>query len=381
MARVTLDDVRKVYDEEVVAVHGASFEVADGEFLVLVGPSGCGKSTTLRVIAGLETITQGTVAIGDRIVNRVPPKDRDIAMVFQNYALYPHMSVYENLAFGLKLRKYSKKEIDRRVKEAAEILGITPELNRKPKALSGGQRQRVAVGRAIVRKPKVFLFDEPLSNLDAKLRVQMRAEIGKLHTQLQATMIYVTHDQVEAMTMGDRIVVMNEGHIQQIDTPLALYNNPANRFVAGFIGSPAMNFIEGRLVRDDGLLFQSDTDRVVLPLPDAIAGEVSGAAGKPVTLGIRPEDLYVGGTHHVEGPVEDAEFQLDVTEPMGNEIVTYISNADSSLVARLEPQSLPDPGESITIAFDLQKLKFFDAESGDALIFEDEPTHPETAPA
>ena len=381
MARVTLDDVRKVYDEEVVAVHGASFEVADGEFLVLVGPSGCGKSTTLRVIAGLETITQGTVAIGDRIVNRVPPKDRDIAMVFQNYALYPHMSVYENLAFGLKLRKYSKKEIDRRVKEAAEILGITPELNRKPKALSGGQRQRVAVGRAIVRKPKVFLFDEPLSNLDAKLRVQMRAEIGKLHTQLQATMIYVTHDQVEAMTMGDRIVVMNGGHIQQIDTPLALYNNPANRFVAGFIGSPAMNFIEGRLVRKDGLLFQSESDRVVLPLPDSIAGEVSGAAGKPVTLGIRPEDLYVGGAHHVEGPVEDADFQLDVTEPMGNEIVTYISNADSSLVARLEPQSLPKPGESITIAFDLQKLKFFDAESGDALIFEDKPTQAETAPA
>ncbi len=367
MARVTLQHVKKIYDGDVVAVHDASFEVADGEFMVLVGPSGCGKSTTLRVIAGLETLTRGTVSIGDRVVNNVPPKDRDIAMVFQNYALYPHMSVYDNLAFGLKLRKYDKKEIDRRVQEAATILGITRELDRKPKKLSGGQRQRVAVGRAIVRKPKAFLFDEPLSNLDAKLRVQMRAEIGKLHTQLQATMIYVTHDQVEAMTMGDRIVVMNEGHIQQIDTPLDLYNHPANRFVAGFIGSPAMNFIEGRLVGEEGHTFESKTKKVVLALPLKMAEVLAGRAGQAITLGIRPEDLYASGAHHVSGPTAEAPFHLDVTEPMGNEIVTYVSNDDSSLVARLEPQELPAPGEPITLAFDLAKLRFFDAESGEAI--------------
>ncbi|SVB44143.1 uncharacterized protein METZ01_LOCUS196997, partial [marine metagenome] len=245
MAEVILKNVRKVFDRDVVAVDDANIEIKDQEFVVLVGPSGCGKSTTLRMVAGLEEVTSGEIYIDGKLVNDIPPKDRDIAMVFQNYALYPHMTVYQNMAFGLKLRKYPKEEIDDRVREAADILGIQELLERKPKALSGGQRQRVAVGRAIVRKPKVFLFDEPLSNLDAKLRVQMRTEISKLHTRLEATMIYVTHDQTEAMTMGDRIVVMKDGRIQQNDTPLHLYNHPANQFVAGFIGSPSMNFIEG----------------------------------------------------------------------------------------------------------------------------------------
>jgi multiple sugar transport system ATP-binding protein len=249
MARVLLDNVRKVYDNEVEAVKGASFEIADGEFVVFVGPSGCGKSTLLRMVAGLEEITSGSLYIGDRLVNDVPPKDRDVAMVFQNYALYPHMTVFNNLAFGLQIRKFPKDEIRRRVEEAATILGIDQVLDRKPAHLSGGQRQRVAVGRAIVRKPEVFLFDEPLSNLDAKLRVQMRTEIGRLHNRLGTTMIYVTHDQVEAMTMGDRIVVLKDGEIQQIDSPLALYNRPANQFVAGFIGSPSMNFMEGANTR------------------------------------------------------------------------------------------------------------------------------------
>src|SRR5574342_171399 len=255
MARVELREVTKLYEKEVVAVNRANINIHDKEFVVLVGPSGCGKSTTLRMVAGLEEISSGEIYIGDRIVNEVAPKDRDIAMVFQNYALYPHMTVYENMAFGLKLRKFPKAEIDQRVREAARILGIESFLDRKPKALSGGQRQRVAVGRAIVRKPQVFLFDEPLSNLDAKLRVQMRTEISKLHTRLETTMIYVTHDQVEAMTMGDRIVVMKDGNIQQIDTPLNLYNHPKNKFVAGFIGSPAMNFMAGKVAQEEGLFF------------------------------------------------------------------------------------------------------------------------------
>ena len=257
MAEVILKNVRKVYDKDIVAVDDANIEIKDKEFVVLVGPSGCGKSTTLRMIAGLEEISGGEIYIDGTLVNDIPPKDRDIAMVFQNYALYPHMTVYQNMAFGLKLRKYPKDEIDARVQEAADILGIQDLLERKPKALSGGQRQRVAVGRAIVRKPKVFLFDEPLSNLDAKLRVQMRAEISKLHTRLEATMIYVTHDQTEAMTMGDRIVVMKDGKIQQIDAPLRLYNDPVNQFVAGFIGSPSMNFINGKLIADgESLVFE-----------------------------------------------------------------------------------------------------------------------------
>ena len=367
MAKVTLQDVRKVYENGFVAVHGATFEVQAGEFVVLVGPSGCGKSTTLRMIAGLASITQGTLSIGDRVVNDVLPKDRDIAMVFQNYALYPHMTVYDNMAFGLKLRKIPKGEINTRVEQASKILGIESILDRKPKQLSGGQRQRVAVGRAIVRNPKVFLFDEPLSNLDAKLRVQMRTEISKLHRRLDATMIYVTHDQVEAMTMGDRIVVMNAGHIQQIDAPLHLYNHPVNKFVAGFIGSPAMNFIEGCLVRDGRLHFRSQDAAFTLALSKRHERSLASYEGEAVILGVRPEDVYVAGSPHIMGAVAEVDLLLDVMEPMGNEIFVYAHARDHTLVARVVPQPLPKPGQSIKLAFDLEKLHFFDAETEQAI--------------
>ncbi len=367
MASVQLEGLRKVYGNGVVAVHGATFDVEDGEFVVLVGPSGCGKSTTLRMIAGLETITEGTLRIGGQIVNDVPPKDRDVAMVFQNYALYPHMSVFDNMAFGLKLRKFPKNEIRKRVQEAAQILGIDAILDRKPKELSGGQRQRVAVGRAIVRNPRVFLFDEPLSNLDARLRVQMRTEISKLHRQLGATMVYVTHDQVEAMTMGDRIVVMCEGYIHQIDTPLNLYNRPVDRFVAGFIGSPSMNFVEGRIIREDGLQFRALGNAFALPLADDHARVLSCYEGKEVTLGVRPEDLYVAGSPFVTKPVVEVGLLLDVVEPMGNEIFVYARSQEQTLVARVAPQPLPAPGQPIRLALDLAQLRFFDAETGAAV--------------
>ncbi len=367
MARVKLEGIRKVYDNDVVAVHGAEFEIKDGEFVVLVGPSGCGKSTTLRMIAGLETITEGHLFIGDRLVNNIPPKDRDIAMVFQNYALYPHMTVFDNMAFGLKLRKFPKEEINKRVRQAAEILGIEDILDRKPKQLSGGQRQRVAVGRAIVRKPQVFLFDEPLSNLDAKLRVQMRTEISKLHRQLDATMVYVTHDQVEAMTMGDRIVVMLDGYIQQIDTPLNLYDHPVNRFVAGFIGSPSMNFVTGEVAREDGLHFRALENVFTLPLAEQHETSLKPYEGKKVTLGIRPEDLYVAGSPYITNPVAQARFVIDVIEPMGNEIIVYARVLDHALVARVAPQPLPQPGQSIDLSLDLTKLHFFDVETGEKI--------------
>ena len=360
MGRVKLQNVRKIYDNEVVAVHDASFEVEDGEFVVLVGPSGCGKSTTLRMIAGLETITRGQLWIGERSVNDVPPKDRDIAMVFQNYALYPHMTVFDNMAFGLKLRKYPRAEIRERVNSAAQILGIEDILDRKPRQLSGGQRQRVAVGRAIVRKPQVFLFDEPLSNLDAKLRVQMRTEISKLHRQLQATMIYVTHDQVEAMTMGDRIVVMRDGHIQQIAAPLELYNHPVNRFVAGFIGSPAMNFAEGRLEGGDRPAFVSTDGSVRLNLSGEKASRLDAHLGRDVTLGIRPEDLYISGSSYQPANTADLRATLDVIEPMGNEVVLYSRVGATTLVARVAPQEIPPAGEEVTLAVDLDKAQFFD---------------------
>jgi multiple sugar transport system ATP-binding protein len=371
MARVLLENVRKVYDNTFEAVKGASFEVADGEFVVFVGPSGCGKSTLLRMVAGLEEITSGNVFIGDRRVNDVPPKDRDVAMVFQNYALYPHMTVFNNLAFGLQIRKFPKAEIRQRVEEAATILGIEQVLDRKPAQLSGGQRQRVAVGRAIVRKPEVFLFDEPLSNLDAKLRVQMRTEIGRLHSRLGATMIYVTHDQVEAMTMGDRIVVLKDGEIQQIDSPLALYNRPANQFVAGFIGSPSMNFVDGNLEgTGGGLMFRARGDAFSLDLPVAQMPSLREYVGRSVTLGIRPEDIYVGrdeSPHAVTGM-----WQLDVLEPMGNEVFVYASlgfnGSGHSLVARVDPQPLPQPGAPIALAFDLAKLHVFDRETQAALV-------------
>ena len=360
MALVRLDHVRKEYDNGFVAVHDASFEIPDGEFVVLVGPSGCGKSTTLRMIAGLESITSGTLSIGDRVVNDVAPKDRDIAMVFQNYALYPHMDVFDNMAFGLKLRKFPKAEIEERVRKAAEILGLEATLDRKPKALSGGQRQRVALGRAIVRKPSVFLFDEPLSNLDAKLRVQTRTEISKLHQSLGTTMVYVTHDQVEAMTMGDRIVVLKDGHVQQIAAPLELYNHPVNTFVGGFIGSPSMNFLTGTLA---GGTFEAPGVHLPLPPGHASVDQVGG-----VTLGIRPEDLYIQGHHpssrQVSTPVAAI---LEVIEPMGNEIVFYANVGEARLVGRVEPQALPAPGENVSLAFDLDKLHTFDASTGETL--------------
>ena len=369
MASVRLDGIQKAYDNGFVAVHDASFTVEDGEFVVLVGPSGCGKSTTLRMIAGLETVSGGTISIGDRVVNDVAPKDRDIAMVFQNYALYPHMDVFENMAFGLKLRKFPKAEIEERVKRAADVLGLDTVLDRKPKALSGGQRQRVALGRAIVRKPAVFLFDEPLSNLDAKLRVQTRTEISKLHKQLGATMIYVTHDQVEAMTMGDRIVVLKDGHVQQIAAPLELYGNPVNTFVAGFIGSPAMNLINGHLVgAGAGQVFEAEPAGGVafrVPVP---AGHPAAGTTGPATLGIRPEDLYVAGNAPASRRLsEPFEAILEVSEPMGNEVFLYVGVGADRIVARIEPQPIPEMGATVSLALDLDKLHLFDGATGDSL--------------
>ncbi len=389
MASVQLKDVRKVYGgaDGQVAVVGATFDVADGELVVLVGPSGCGKSTTLRMIAGLEAVTSGEIRIGDRVVNDVPPQHRDIAMVFQSYALYPHMSVRQNLAFGLKLRKTPKAEITERVSRAAGILGIGEILDRKPAQLSGGQRQRVALGRAMVRDPRVFLFDEPLSNLDAKLRVQMRAELAALHRRLGATMIYVTHDQVEAMTLGDRIVVLSDGVIQQIDTPLALYERPRNRFVAGFLGSPAMNFVEGRIVDDGGPRFAADDDAFVLPLPPGWHRSLAGRDVRRVTLGVRPENVFVpatagaagrdgaergsgGGRGPESGASTDAAeipVHLEVLEPLGNEVFIHATTGPHRITARVPPQELPPAGSAATLALDLRRLHFFDGETGEAL--------------
>ena len=367
MARVTLEGVRKVYDgaHGHVAVHGVDLDVTDGEFVVLVGPSGCGKSTTLRMIAGLESITAGKLSIGGRVVNDVPPKDRDIAMVFQNYALYPHMSVRDNMAFALKLRKLPKTEIDQRVREAAEVLGLTTELDRLPKQLSGGQRQRVAVGRAIVRKPAVFLFDEPLSNLDAKLRVQMRREILALHRRLGATTIYVTHDQVEAMTMGDRIVVMSAGHVMQVDTPEALYERPSNRFVAGFIGSPAMIFLKGSLTSNGASRFVADGGEPAIALPTNVAARAAGS--REVILGIRPEHLRLGS----EGPVTAEQPALDATvelvEPLGGEALVHVRAGGHELTAKTRARELPDVGDRIQLVADGRRVHLFNAESGSAL--------------
>jgi multiple sugar transport system ATP-binding protein len=362
MAEVTLKNVTKVYEGGQVAAKDININVQDKEFVVLVGPSGCGKSTTLRMIAGLEEITSGELFIDNKKVNDVSPKDRDIAMVFQNYALYPHMTVYENMAFGLKLRKFPKDEIKQRVTDAAKILGLDDYLSRKPKALSGGQRQRVAVGRAIVRKPKVFLFDEPLSNLDAKLRVQMRTEISKLHQNLGATMIYVTHDQTEAMTMGDRIVVMKDGLVHQVDTPLNLYNYPLNKFVAGFIGSPSMNFIEGKLFADNGLNFVSKANKLSLKLNNSFDDRLKNYVGKSLWLGIRPEDIYESDTYK-KGNLAKFDAALEVVEPMGNEIFLYFTIDSSQFVARIPAREKPQPNTKKTLYFDLEKLHFFDAET------------------
>lgn len=362
MAEVTLKNVTKVYEGGQIAAKDININVNDKEFVVLVGPSGCGKSTTLRMIAGLEEITSGDLFIDNKKVNDVSPKDRDIAMVFQNYALYPHMTVYENMAFGLKLRKFPKDEIKQRVTEAAKILGLEEYLNRKPKALSGGQRQRVAVGRAIVRKPKVFLFDEPLSNLDAKLRVQMRTEISKLHHNLGATMIYVTHDQTEAMTMGDRIVVMKDGIVHQIDTPLNIYNKPVNKFVAGFIGSPSMNFIEGKLSQENELVFQSKGNMLTLKLAEGFKTRLKNQIGKSVWLGIRPEDIYESDSLHGKNTAK-IEVKLEVVEPMGNEIFLYFTINSSQFVARIPAREKPEPNTIKPLLLDLDRLHFFEAES------------------
>lgn len=355
MAGVTLKEIDKVYPGNVQVVFKNNIEIKDKEFVVLVGPSGCGKSTTLRMIAGLEDITSGELYIDGKLVNDVPPKDRDIAMVFQNYALYPHMTVFDNMAFGLKIRKFPKEDIQTRVNEAASILNITNLLDRKPKALSGGQRQRVAMGRAIVRKPKVFLFDEPLSNLDAKLRVSMRAELSRLHTKLQTTMIYVTHDQIEAMTMADKIVVMYNGHIQQIDTPLNLYNSPANKFVAGFIGSPAMNFVNMQIVNESGTILAKHADFTITPnqkQQDALKSYV----GKEVTFGVRPEDLSVKITSS-----NTIKATVDVIEPLGSEIYLYLSTSDSSqLIARISPDKIFKVGEKVELEVNIDKCHYFD---------------------
>ena len=367
MAEVVLKDVTKVFDRKVVAVDHLNLKVEHGEFVVLVGPSGCGKSTTLRMIAGLEEVTEGEIYIDGRLVNDLPPKDRDVAMVFQNYALYPHMTVYQNMAFGLKMRKYPKSEIEERVKEAAEILGITHLLDRKPKALSGGERQRVAVGRAIVRRPKVFLFDEPLSNLDAKLRVQMRTEISKLHAQLGATTIYVTHDQMEAMTMGDRIVVLKDGVVQQVDTPLNLYNRPANKFVAGFIGSPSMNFLEGTLVREEGLYFDGGDFRV--PVSSEHSERLLPHVGKKVTLGVRPEDIHDPRLRGSLKETAEVNAEVEVVEPMGKEAFLYVRVGEHSLVVRTETEHIPRVGERVTLLVDLSKLHFFDGDTEKSLLW------------
>lgn len=367
MAEVRLDHVYKIYDGKVTAVRDVNVTVNDKEFIVLVGPSGCGKSTALRMIAGLEEISKGTISIDGKVVNEVPPKDRDIAMVFQNYALYPHMSVYENLAFGLKLRKYDKAEIDRRVQHAAKILGIETYLDRKPKALSGGQRQRVALGRAIVRQPKVFLFDEPLSNLDANLRVQMRTEISRLHHQLQTTMIYVTHDQIEAMSMGDRIVVMRDGVVQQVESPLNIYHHPVNKFVAGFIGSPTMNFLTGALTKNGLPVFQQEGSNISIPVPAKYQEKLKSYSKSSITLGIRPEHIHA---HQPAGvaSVAPLKVNIEVVEPVGNEIFIYFSTGTrEQFVARLATDTPPAIGKPFELLVDTTKVHFFDKDTEETL--------------
>ncbi len=372
MANVDINHLEKVYTEKngpgIKVVHGINLEIKDREFMVLVGPSGCGKSTTLRMIAGLEEISGGTISIDGKVVNNVLPKDRDIAMVFQNYALYPHMSVYDNMAFGLKLRKFPKEEIDRRVREASAMLGLDAYLERKPKALSGGQRQRVAVGRAIVRKPKVFLFDEPLSNLDAKMRVSTRTEISKLHARLGATMIYVTHDQVEAMTMGDRICVMKDGRIMQVATPLELYNKPENMFVAGFIGSPPMNFFKGRLEKGaGGLLEFIETNPggapVRMSLDAALSAKGAAHVGKPIVFGIRPEDVQDTITVPNANPAHTIEVKVEVSEPMGAETYLYLTTGATSFIARVRPTDRFEVGQSVKVTLKMEAAHLFDPET------------------
>jgi multiple sugar transport system ATP-binding protein len=363
MASVTIRDIHKHYDD-FHAVKGVSLEIKDKEFVVLVGPSGCGKTTTLRMVAGLESITEGQILIGNQVVNELPPMDRDIAMVFQNYALYPHMSVYDNMAFGLKMRKFEKDEIKKRVDNAASILGITDHLHRKPRMLSGGQRQRVALGRAIVRNPQVFLFDEPLSNLDAKLRVQMRIEIKKLHQRIGTTAIYVTHDQVEAMTLGDRVVVMKDGLIQQVGEPLELYNNPANKYVAGFIGSPAMNFSNVKISDEGGALYASNAG-MKIRIPDALKARMASQSGRPGILGIRPEDLRMATSADSKDVLIDAI--VEVSEQLGSEVILDVKVAGEGMVASVDPLTRVKPGQPVQLALSPAGLRFFDATSEKAL--------------
>ncbi|MCQ2981745.1 MAG: sn-glycerol-3-phosphate ABC transporter ATP-binding protein UgpC [Treponemataceae bacterium] len=359
MAKVELKGIGKVYDGNVRAVDNANITVEDQEFVVFVGPSGCGKSTTLRMVAGLEDITEGELFIDGELMNDVPPKDRNIAMVFQNYALYPHMSVYDNMAFGLKIRKTDKAEIERRVNEAARILDIEKLLDRKPKALSGGQRQRVAVGRAIVRNPKVFLFDEPLSNLDAKLRVQMRAEISDLHHRLKATMIYVTHDQIEAMTMSDKIVVMKDGKIQQIGSPMYLYNHPINKFVAGFIGSPPMNFLTVKIVEKGGKLVADEGTFEITPSEEQ-AKALKNYIGKEVYFGIRPEDMTYAAT---PAAVNNMQMKISVIEPLGAETNVFLNSKTQQITVRTAPDIQFQLGETANFVPNMDKAKFFDKET------------------
>ena len=369
MASLSFKHIYKKYPGGVTAVSDFCLEIKDKEFLVFVGPSGCGKSTTLRMIAGLEEITEGELFIGDRLVNDIAPKDRDIAMVFQNYALYPHMTVFDNMAFGLKLRKVPKEQIKRRVEEAASILDITHLLDRRPKALSGGQKQRVALGRAIVREPKVFLLDEPLSNLDAKLRAAMRTELTKLHKRVGTTFVYVTHDQVEAMTMATRIVVMKDGLIQQVDTPQKLYDYPCNIFVAGFLGTPQMNFINGTLVsRDDSVYFDFQNVSLKLPEEKAKAPELQEYIGKEVVIGLRPEAISDVVETVEANPEYSFEVNVDVTELMGAEIYLYLTVGDpedepTSLIARVSSRSQSRAGDKIKVSFDMSRFHIFDKDT------------------
>ena len=372
MAEVKLVHISKVYDEnkkntsKPKTIDDISFTVHDKEFMVLVGPSGCGKSTLLRMIAGLEEITDGELTIDGKRVNEKDPQHRDLAMVFQNYALYPHMTVYENMAFGLRLKKFSKKEIKERVTQTAQLLELEEELHRKPKSLSGGQRQRVAIGRAIIRRPKVFLFDEPLSNLDAKLRSQMRIELQKLHREIQATMIYVTHDQVEAMTLGNRIAVLNKGKLMQLDTPIHLYNNPANRFVAGFIGSPAMNFVRGTIEKDNGYIFRSEEGKCVIDLGENLSEEIKKYISKPIEIGIRPEHIIISKENNSEKA--DCTVEVSAYENMGNEQLVYFKLQEKPLIVRRESKDDIDFGHYKKLYFLKEKLIYIDTVSGNVLM-------------
>ncbi len=380
MASISLRNIYKIYPGDVTAVRDFNLEVTDKEFIILVGPSGCGKSTTLRMIAGLEEISKGELHIGERLVNDVPPKDRDIAMVFQNYALYPHMTVFKNMAFGLELRKTPKDEIKRRVQEAAKILDIEHLLERKPKALSGGQRQRVALGRAMVRNPAVFLLDEPLSNLDAKLRASMRTQLIKLHQRLGTTFVYVTHDQTEAMTMGDRIVVMKDGLIQQVDTPQNLYDYPCNMFVAGFIGTPQMNFLDGTLLHENGQYSIQLPSGDTLSLPAEASGDALAAyVGKTIKVGIRPEDIHDDDDFLRENPGSLLKTSVEVSELMGSEVYLYLNYEGIQLTARVEPTTQSKTGASVHVGINTKKLHLFDAETEVSILFAETPKQSENA--